>query len=184
MVLLAIWLGVTTAILGAIIGRGYERRLWQRRLLERTGLLADEPRRLNEISPSRRIVGHMALVLVMATLAVRIQVLQTPPRIELAPRSRELARIHGVAARVSQYAMQYGRPVYHWDLALPHVTAAESTAVEGLRADLYEDGLYFRWDDSTFYIASPRYGGISETFGWPAGVPEYARARLIALTPK
>ena len=139
---------------------------------------------MKAISPSRRIAGQIALLLVTATLASRAYVLRPPPRIELGPRARELARVHDVAARVSQYATQYGRPVYHWDLALPHVTVAESTTVEGLRADLYDDGLYFRWDDSTFYIASRRYDGVGKSFAWPAGVPEYARARLIALTPR
>lgn len=139
---------------------------------------------MKAISPARRIVGQIALVLVTATLAARIHTLRTPPRVELGPRARELVRVHDVAVRVSQYAMQYGRPVYHWDLALPHVTVAESTAVEGLRADLYYDGLGFRWDDSSFSIWSGRYVGIGERYGWPAGVPEYARARLIALTPR
>lgn len=138
---------------------------------------------MKPISASRT-AGRIALILVAATFAARIHMLRTPPLIELGPRARELARVHDVAVRVSQYATQYGRPVYHWDLRLPHVTAAESTAVEGLRADLYDDGLGFRWDDSSFAIWSARYDGIGERYGWPAGVPEYARARLIALTPK
>lgn len=130
----------------------------------------------------RSIAGLIALVLVAATLGWRIHVLRTPNRIELGPRSAELLRIQRVAGRVTRYAMQYGRPVYRWDLAHPHITEAESTSVEALRADLYDDGLRFSWDDSAFWIESRFYRGIGQNFGWPAGVPEYARARLIALT--
>jgi hypothetical protein len=51
------------------------------------------------------------LTVVAAILPVRIHTLQTPPRIELGARARELARVHDLAVRVSQYATQYGRPV-------------------------------------------------------------------------
>src|SRR4051812_47509904 len=104
----------------------------------------------------RSILGIIALVLVYAALGWRIRALRTPERIALGPRSAEMARIQHVASRVTRYALQYGRPVYRWDLGR-HVTQAESTSVEALRADLYDDGLYFGWDDSVFAIESREY---------------------------
>jgi hypothetical protein len=132
---------------------------------------------------SRSILGVIALVLVYAALGWRIHALRTPERIALGPRSAEMARIQRVAGRVTRYALQYGRPVYRWDLGR-HVTQAESTSVEALRADLYDDGLNFAWDDSVFTIESRQYYRVEQNFEWPKGVPEYARARLIALAPR
>jgi len=40
------WTAVAAMIIGAIIGRAYERNKWQERLLDRAGLLPDEPKRL------------------------------------------------------------------------------------------------------------------------------------------
>ena len=37
---------VALGIIGALIGRAYERNQWQQRLLERTGLMPEAPNRL------------------------------------------------------------------------------------------------------------------------------------------
>lgn len=49
MLFLAVWAAATTMIIGAIIGRAYERNKWQQRLLSRTGLPPDEPTRLTNV---------------------------------------------------------------------------------------------------------------------------------------
>lgn len=43
---LAILSGVALFVIGAIVGRSYERDAWQRRLLDRTGILPEQDRRL------------------------------------------------------------------------------------------------------------------------------------------
>lgn len=39
---------VASGIIGALIGRAYERNQWQQRLLERTGLIPEAPNRLTD----------------------------------------------------------------------------------------------------------------------------------------
>jgi hypothetical protein len=45
-------------IIGALMGRSYERNIWQQRLLERTGLLHGEPKRLSDAITELRGAGN------------------------------------------------------------------------------------------------------------------------------
>jgi len=54
-----IWTGALATIIGAIIGRAYERNKWQERLLNRTGLLPEEPRRLTNALDEMRSARNL-----------------------------------------------------------------------------------------------------------------------------
>lgn len=52
MPIILIILAVVLPLAGVLVGRIYERDRWQRRLLERTGLFAEEPDRIGRSAPA------------------------------------------------------------------------------------------------------------------------------------
>jgi hypothetical protein len=148
----------------------------------------------------RTVAGVIALSLGLAVLGFRVYALNVSTAIELTERTRELEYIKDVAGRVYLYASQYGRPVYRWDLHARHITAAESTDVVQLREALWNGPLSYSWDASGFEISWPharradeprvtyRFDGRrpypTQLASWPASASDYAKRRLIALTPK
>jgi hypothetical protein len=75
MVFLAIWLGVAATLFGAVIGRAYERRAWQRRLPGRVDLSVDEPKRLSDAAGgARRLSGTDPEQVAQALDAIAIEV--------------------------------------------------------------------------------------------------------------
>ncbi|HXT16233.1 MAG TPA: hypothetical protein VN706_11425 [Gemmatimonadaceae bacterium] len=60
MIFAVLWTAVVAMILGAIMGRAYERNAWQQRLLDRTGLLPDAPKRLSDAVRDVRTTANSA----------------------------------------------------------------------------------------------------------------------------
>ena len=70
------WLVVASAIIGVIIGRAYERDLWRQRLLDRTGLVPGEPKRLTDAIDSVRGVANpdpVQLAQALDAIAVEVE---------------------------------------------------------------------------------------------------------------
>jgi hypothetical protein len=143
--------------------------------------------------------GIVALLAAIAILIVRLHALAIAGRVEWAPRVEHLAYIRSLSARVYQYAQRYGRPVDRWNLN-GYVSAAESTEVVQLRADLWHGVVHFTSDEGGYSIdwngesQSPRFAGTRtrpnwtdasfERYDWPPGIAEYVRARRMAMAPR
>jgi hypothetical protein len=148
--------------------------------------LVDDLREL----PLRRLAGIAALVLSIATLDWRIRSLRDESRLELSPRAAKIMKVKRLTDRLSRYAETWGRPVFAWT-GVHHMSAAESTVYEGLRRDLADEAIEYRYDDRTFTIQWFGEGGRRDTIegrialhrDWPPEAALYARTRWIVHDP-